>query len=96
MRTGHRSCMEKICRTFQQIAYDETGGIGQTWEELAHTGEGLDRARSHKCTRSRENKVRRKRHIYCLTSGAGGVVKCGSTKPIHQRDAVGARSLSGQ
>ena len=59
----------------------------RTWEELSDTGEGLRGAgevRSHhKCTRSREDEVRRKRHIYYRTSRAGGVVRCGSTKAIH-------------
>lgn len=66
----------------------------RTWEELTDTGKGLSGAGevgSHKCTRGREDKVRRKRHIYCRTLSAGGVVRCGSTKAIHKRKTAGKK-----
>jgi len=74
---------------------ERSGGV-RTWEELADTGERQTVARSHKCTRRREGKVGRKRHIY-WTSAAGGVVRCGSTKRIHQRGIIGgARGIRGE
>ena len=69
----------------------------RTWEELTDTREGLTAAggrRSHKCTRGREDKVGRKRHIYYWTLVAGGVVKCGSTKRFI-KEKRRAKGLSG-
>jgi hypothetical protein len=70
----------------------------KVWEELADTGKGLSGAGevgSHKCTRGREDKVRRKGHIYCRTLSAGGVVRCGSTKAIHKREKAANERIVG-